>query len=169
MNIIDLVLCLVLLLAVWNGWRRGLILQICSVVALVAAIYLAARYGSMVAKDDLFIMPDSFGDPLEPNFDCTFAKYTPMDVDYIRSKMDKYPDKRVWLISHWFEPGQESEEFKELLGQGLFYYCSGVDVSPMVSLREKANFLAICTVCSRNACFFCVFPDLFLSFVRKRK
>ena len=49
MNIIDLVLCLVLLLAVWNGWRRGLILQICSLVALVAAIYLAARYGSMVA------------------------------------------------------------------------------------------------------------------------
>ena len=48
MNIIDLLLCLVLLLAVWTGWKRGLILQICSLVALVAAIWLAARYGATI-------------------------------------------------------------------------------------------------------------------------
>ena len=30
-----------------------------------------------------------------------------------------------------------SEEFKELLGQGLFYYCAGVDASPIVALGEK--------------------------------
>lgn len=49
MNIIDLILCLVLLLALWNGWRRGFILQICSLVALVAAIWLAARFGGEAA------------------------------------------------------------------------------------------------------------------------
>lgn len=49
MNVIDLILCLVLLIAVWNGWRRGFILQICSLGALVAAIWLAARFGSEAA------------------------------------------------------------------------------------------------------------------------
>lgn len=49
MNLIDLILCLVLLVAVWNGWRRGFILQICSLVALVAAIWLAARFGGEAA------------------------------------------------------------------------------------------------------------------------
>lgn len=49
MNVIDLILCLVLLVAVWNGWRRGFILQICSLGALVAAIWLAARFGSEAA------------------------------------------------------------------------------------------------------------------------
>lgn len=49
MNVIDLILCLVLLVAVWNGWRRGFILQICSLGALVAAIWLAARFGGEAA------------------------------------------------------------------------------------------------------------------------
>ncbi len=48
MNVIDLIICLVLLVAVWNGWRRGFILQICSLAALVAAIWLAARFGGEV-------------------------------------------------------------------------------------------------------------------------
>ena len=48
MNILDLVICLVLVVAVWNGWRRGFILQICSLVALLVALWLAARFGSMV-------------------------------------------------------------------------------------------------------------------------
>lgn len=48
MNILDLIVCLVLALAVFNGWRRGLILQLCSLVAVVAAIFLASRYGAEV-------------------------------------------------------------------------------------------------------------------------
>lgn len=46
MNILDLIICLVLVVAVVNGWRRGLILQLCSLVAVAAAIFLAARYGA---------------------------------------------------------------------------------------------------------------------------
>ena len=48
MNILDLIICLVLALAVWNGWRRGFILQICSLAALIVALWLAARFASEV-------------------------------------------------------------------------------------------------------------------------
>ena len=48
MNIFDLIVCLVLLLALFNGWRKGLILQLCSLVSVVAAIWLALRYGAVV-------------------------------------------------------------------------------------------------------------------------
>ncbi|MBQ3186451.1 MAG: CvpA family protein [Alistipes sp.] len=46
MNILDLIVCVVLLAALINGWRRGFILQLCSLVAVVAAIWLAARFGA---------------------------------------------------------------------------------------------------------------------------
>lgn len=48
MNTIDLIICLVWVLAVWGGWQRGLILQLCSLAGLVAAIWLASRYGVAV-------------------------------------------------------------------------------------------------------------------------
>lgn len=37
-----------LVLAIWNGWRQGFIVQICSLAGFVAAIWLAARFGSRV-------------------------------------------------------------------------------------------------------------------------
>lgn len=48
MNIIDLVIGLLLLIALFNGWRRGFIMQACSLVAIVAAIFLAAEFGEAV-------------------------------------------------------------------------------------------------------------------------
>lgn len=48
MNIIDLIVCLVLVLAVWSGWRQGFIMQIFSLAGLVAGIWLAAHYGETV-------------------------------------------------------------------------------------------------------------------------
>lgn len=48
MNTIDLVVCLVLALAVWNGWRQGFIVQICSLAGIVLGIWLAARFGGEV-------------------------------------------------------------------------------------------------------------------------
>lgn len=50
MNPIDLVVYLVLALAVFEGWRRGVVLQICSLAGLFAGIWLAARYGSVVGR-----------------------------------------------------------------------------------------------------------------------
>lgn len=48
MNGIDLVVYLVLALAVWDGWRRGVVMQLCSLAGIVIGIWLAARYGAMV-------------------------------------------------------------------------------------------------------------------------
>ena len=44
MNAVDLIVCLVLALAVWNGWRQGFILQVCSLAGIVAGIWLAAQF-----------------------------------------------------------------------------------------------------------------------------
>ena len=46
LNSIDLIVCLILLLAVWNGWRQGLVVQVCSLAGIVIAIWLAAHYGA---------------------------------------------------------------------------------------------------------------------------
>lgn len=64
MNIIDLIICIVLVVAVWNGWRRGFILQICSLAAFVAALWLAVRYGgevgAMLRIDEAYVEPAGF-------------------------------------------------------------------------------------------------------------
>ena len=48
LNTLDLIVCLVLVLAVWNGWRQGFVVQICSLAGIVAGIWLAARFGAQV-------------------------------------------------------------------------------------------------------------------------
>lgn len=45
MNILDLLVCVVLALAVWNGWRQGCIVQLCSLAGLIVSVWLAARFG----------------------------------------------------------------------------------------------------------------------------
>ncbi len=39
-----------LALAVWNGWRQGFVVQICSLAGIVAGIWLAARFGAQVGE-----------------------------------------------------------------------------------------------------------------------
>lgn len=48
MNTIDLIVCIILVLAVWNGWRQGFVVQICSLAGLLAGIWIASRYGTEV-------------------------------------------------------------------------------------------------------------------------
>ncbi len=48
MNTIDLIVCIVLVVAVWSGFRQGFILQVCSLAGIVAAIWLASRFGAGV-------------------------------------------------------------------------------------------------------------------------
>lgn len=47
-NTIDLIVCLILVLAVWNGWRQGFVMQVCSLAGIVAGIWVASRYGAAV-------------------------------------------------------------------------------------------------------------------------
>ena len=73
------------------------------------------RQGYMVLEHDLFIIFDTFASPLEPNYDGSLAAYTPVDVDYAKEIMAKYPNHRVWLVAHYFEFTRESDAFKELV------------------------------------------------------
>lgn len=50
MNTIDLIVLLVLAVAVWNGWRKGFIVQVCSLLAIVAGLWCAAHYGYVVGE-----------------------------------------------------------------------------------------------------------------------
>ena len=50
MNTIDLIVLLVLAVAVWNGWRKGFIVQACSLVAVIAGLWCAAHYGRAVGE-----------------------------------------------------------------------------------------------------------------------
>lgn len=48
MNWIDLIVALAVIVAVVSGWRRGFVVQVCSLAGIVAAIFLAAHYGAAV-------------------------------------------------------------------------------------------------------------------------
>ena len=48
MNVFDIIVYIALAWAIFNGWRKGFLLQMLSLVAIVAAIYMAAEYGAQV-------------------------------------------------------------------------------------------------------------------------
>ena len=50
MNVFDIIVYLALAWAVFNGWRRGFLLQMMSLVAVIAALYFAAQYGSEMER-----------------------------------------------------------------------------------------------------------------------
>ncbi len=50
MNIIDLIVFIALALAVIDGWRQGLIVQVCSLLGIICGIWVATRYGGAVGE-----------------------------------------------------------------------------------------------------------------------
>lgn len=46
MNVFDLIVYLALAWAVFNGWRRGFLLQLLSLVSVAAGVYVAIKYGA---------------------------------------------------------------------------------------------------------------------------
>ena len=44
MNIFDIIVYIALAWALFNGWRRGFLLQMLSLIAVVAALYFATQY-----------------------------------------------------------------------------------------------------------------------------
>ncbi len=72
------------------------------------------RQCSYRIEGNLFIMLDNYNSFLEPNATDN-SVYTPSDMDFIQSEMEKYPDDKVWLIAHYFDESSESEEFKRLV------------------------------------------------------
>ena len=68
-----------------------------------------SRNFHVVLDDFLFILWDSFGGNLDPDFHSD-GTYTPMNVKQIRKIMDMHPDKKVFLCSHHIEPSNTEEE-----------------------------------------------------------
>ncbi|MDE5963138.1 MAG: CvpA family protein [Alistipes sp.] len=64
MNIFDLLVCVVLALAVWNGWRQGCVVQLCSLAGLIVAVWCAAKFGPEAGRffgfDESFAVPAGF-------------------------------------------------------------------------------------------------------------
>ncbi|MDR1670986.1 MAG: CvpA family protein [Alistipes sp.] len=50
MNWLDIVIILLLLLAVWEGWRKGAVTQILGLGALVAGIFLGWKFGPAIGS-----------------------------------------------------------------------------------------------------------------------
>jgi len=84
----------------------------------------APRQRHAVLGNHTFILLDGFREALLPTYTSDDA-YSPVDVDYIRSLLEKYPQNHVWLLAHWFEPEEETEDFRRLVAEdtrikGLF-------------------------------------------------
>lgn len=50
MNIIDILVCLVLALCVWSGWRNGILVQLSGIVGIVAGTWAAYRFSHAVGR-----------------------------------------------------------------------------------------------------------------------
>ncbi|MBR2038623.1 MAG: metallophosphoesterase, partial [Lachnospiraceae bacterium] len=72
------------------------------------------RNGVVLFGDILFILPDTYGSELDANYK-TDGTYTPIDTDWVKEMMDKYPNTDVYILAHYIDQNQESAEFKELV------------------------------------------------------
>ncbi|MBQ8357982.1 MAG: metallophosphoesterase [Clostridia bacterium] len=96
------------------------------------------RTDSLVLGDDLFILLDTFGADLDPT-EHSDGTYCGADVELVRSLMAQYPDKRVILCAHHFEPGRESDAFRQLVAEDdriLCLFGGHVHRSNVVELGE---------------------------------
>ena len=75
------------------------------------------RYGTIEMEGNLFILLDSYGSTLEPNYDTAGgARYTPMDVGYIKYQLKMHPNcDKVYLVTHGFWPKADTAAFAELM------------------------------------------------------
>ncbi len=48
MNFIDLIVLLILIFALYNGWKDGAIMQLCSILSILVGVWLASHYGALV-------------------------------------------------------------------------------------------------------------------------
>lgn len=77
-----------------------------------------------VLENHTFVMLDTFREALLPTYDSSDV-YSPVDTAYIRMLLERYPGNHIWLLSHWFELEEETEDFCRLVAEeprikGLF-------------------------------------------------
>lgn len=72
------------------------------------------RKDHLIMGNILFILLDNYGVHLDPRVHSD-GTYCGVDVEWVRSLMAEYPDKRVILCAHHFAPEVESDDFKTLM------------------------------------------------------
>ncbi len=80
------------------------------------------RKDFVICGNLLFILLDTFGADLDPT-EHSDGTFVPADVAYIKALMENYPDKKVVLMAHHFDPEKETEEFKKLLREDKRILC----------------------------------------------
>ena len=121
-----------------------------------------SRQGAVALEEDLFIILDTFGTTIGPDFHGELAAYTPVDVDFVRAKMAEYPDHRVWLVAHWFDVANESESFKRLIKnesriKGLF--AGHIHKCSVVHLNEEYGNKTVAQTGQFSYSYYTPFPN----------
>ena len=103
------------------------------------------RRGSYMLGDNLFIMSDTFGGELDPDYNHD-GVYTGVDMDYVNAKIEENNAKNVWLVAHYFDMNAESDGFKALLSKnmsvkGLFH--GHLHRTDVVELGDVYNDLTV--------------------------
>ena len=108
------------------------------------------RQGSFVLGDNLFLFLDSFADELDPDYHHDGVETAP-DTDFIQAEMAKYPNHKVWLISHYFSLDLATPAFKAIVKdsrvKGLFQ--GHTHQNTIVSMGEEYGYKTI----AQTGCF----------------
>ena len=72
-----------------------------------------SRATTYVLGNNLFVMPDSFGDNLEPDYHSDGIENA-LDAQFIEKAMEKYPEHNVYIISHYIDEEKQSGKFWRL-------------------------------------------------------
>jgi calcineurin-like phosphoesterase family protein len=108
------------------------------------------RQGSFVLGDHLFLFLDSYNAELDPSYHHDGYATAP-DVAFIREEMEKYPQHKVYLLSHGFDLNLGGDEFAEIvcnprvvtLFQGHTHQCTPKDMGAEYQnkkLLQTGNF-----------------------------
>lgn len=79
------------------------------------------RQFSLRIKDAAIIMLDTYSD--EPATSASGSTYTGIDMEYLKTELEKYPEGPIFLCSHYFHPNDYTEEFLELLNTNKRIVC----------------------------------------------
>ena len=100
-----------------------------------------------VLDDYLFILDDTYGNDIDPK-EHSDGTYKPVNVERIKNLMNEYPDKKVFLCSHFYDPRNESEEFKDFCKNEkriLAMFCGHIHVSKVWDMREAFGKMMLMT------------------------
>jgi hypothetical protein len=72
------------------------------------------RQGYKVYGDNLLLFLDTHAGELDPDYHHD-GKYTGPDMEFVNQVVSEYPDKDIWIFTHFTHMPYESEAFKEFL------------------------------------------------------